>query len=91
MAKPETEGAEKRARHHALPLSDRAVDLIRRTANYTGLAIQEIKATIGASRALDDLVEKGCASIVEGREKQRAAEKAAIFEKEPGRREARAT
>lgn len=82
-AKPEQEPTEKRTHRHALPLSDGAVALIRRTAEYTGIGFMEIKEKIAASRKLMELVEDGCDAVVDGYERERERRKAELLGKKP--------
>lgn len=83
-----TEAQEKRTRWPALPLSDKAAEIIRRTAEYTDLSQAAIKISIAAFaipdgtasvRSLDALVEVACRGLCESHDRDRAAERESIF------------
>jgi len=83
-------GTEKRTRRPALPLSDRAAEIIRQTAKYIGQPQDDVKISVAvagipdgtaAVRSLDELIETMCRAMTIGYDKARESARESIFTK----------
>lgn len=87
---PAVQGEEKRTRRPALPLSDRAAEIIRDSAKHMDVSQDYLKEVITATRALpggakvanlDDFVSIICSGLCEEADLERAEKRRAIFTK----------
>lgn len=82
--------AEEKRSRPALPLSDRAAEIIRNTAKYIRADQETVKLSIAMSgvpndsdgaRSLDNFVEVVCRGLAESYDRSRTAERDSIFSK----------
>ena len=79
---PQDPGAvpgEKRTRRPALPLSDRAAEMVRKVADYTGHSVTSVLEALAAGEGLAKYVERACFGLAEQHDAARTAERNRLF------------